>query len=45
MIVEAIKIVGLTKQYNLPISAICFGEDVEDIREFSAAEYAKSIFE
>lgn len=38
-------IVGLTKQYNLPISAICFGEDVEDIREFSAEEYAKSIFE
>ena len=38
-------IVGLTKQYNLPIAAICFGEDVEDIRKFSAEEYAKSIFE
>lgn len=37
-------IVGLTKQYNLPISAICFGEGIDDIRKFSALEYARSIF-
>jgi len=38
-------IFGITKQYKLPISAVCFGETVDDICAFSAKEYTKSIFE
>lgn len=38
-------IVGIAKQYSLPIAAICFGEQLGDLSKFSASEYAESIFE
>lgn len=37
-------IVGIVKNYNLPISGICFGEGVSDICEFSKEKYIESIF-
>ena len=37
-------IVGIIKDYKLPISAICFGEGVDDIKPFSPKEYLDSIF-
>lgn len=38
-------IIGIIKNYHLPISAICFGENVGDICEFSPERYLNSIFE
>lgn len=37
-------VVGLVKQYGVAISAICFGEGVDDIQAFSANDYVESIF-
>lgn len=37
-------IVGIVKNYNLPISGICFGEEISDICEFSKEKYIASIF-
>lgn len=38
-------IVRIAKEYHKPISAICFGEGINDIKSFSSDEYIKSIFE
>lgn len=38
-------IVRIVKEYHKPISAVCFGEGIGDIKSFSVDEYIKSIFE
>ncbi len=38
-------IVGIVKEYHIPISAVCFGEGIEDIKRFSIDEYIELIFE
>ena len=38
-------VVRIIKEYQKPISAVCFGEGVNDIKSFSSDEYIKSIFE
>lgn len=38
-------IVGIIKDFQLPVSAVCFGEDVRSIKVFSADEYVDAIFQ
>ncbi len=37
-------IVGIIKDFKLPISAVCFGEDVNSIKNFVPNEYIDAIF-